>query len=185
MLLIVCNCWTVTISALRLVSWQITSWSHVCSCCRSVLSSPVKSEAVVPTTQQVIAEIRRTTEKRKREDSDNYVLASEPDDIRLCPGHTSAPQTHVAESKRRRPDASNAGTRDAVTPEFAHPSAVETPGGKVDSKASNRQTAVAHAAAESAVSPIRDGHLRTAIASSYSSSQPRLSRVCTDLLYIL
>ena len=137
--------------------------------CRSVFSSSTKSQTA-PSTGEVLVELQRKTEKRKREDNEHSMSAND-----LTDNIQSASQNNCADHKRRKHDSDRTSTSSAS--EFVQPSPVipETRTEAVTSSTSANQTQVG-------MSPKRDGHLRTAIASSYSSS--RRSRVMYSIWVI-
>lgn len=147
-----------------------------------------------PSTEAVIAELRyKTAEKRKRDDSSpngSVTTNGKPNntnntDTSRASSTASYNQSTHAEAKRRRHNSSDSKTSsknslnstmvESDGEEFIRPAATPLPA-DIYSKANNRTIS-------NGTSPKKDGHLRTALASSYSSSarRSRSHQVCTFL----
>ena len=140
---------------------------------RSVFSS-TKSQTT-PSTGQVLQELQRKTEKRKREDNGH----DHTNDSHTAEILTVSPsQTFSTDSKRHKHDSGETAVQTEASADFVKPSPV-----LVDNSHSSQSSNVAARGGSNqppqsaGVSPKRDGHLRTAIASSYSSSRRVKSKV--------
>ncbi|XP_067950924.1 putative nuclear envelope pore membrane protein POM 121B isoform X2 [Watersipora subatra] len=123
----------------------------------------------VPSTGEVLDQLRNRMEKRKRDDGEGH--KGEADNSNTHPVTVSP---SFVDSKRRRHDSESTAL---TNHEFVTPSPIPM-NNKTDSTANLARPSGVSTSTPVGVSPKRDGHLRTAIASSYSSSRRTMKREC-------